>query len=259
MAIPESQSSVGRFPCPFCKELFKRVGNHLPYCKMRDDRDYSQFLAQKTLKKRSMESGKKAKCPKCNRSFARLDTHLKRSATCREIATQPSCASTSETIISNSFQSQNSTENAIFFTPQNSNLSAAMSAASVGLPLTTGTCHTDPQIRQHLKLPNTAEGWEEANTHFEKVLVPAVMAAASPKEKNRILVEGVYMYFATTQGTKKIKVPRKRLKGRKMWQGRNSGRLESKVFLLKPYNHLHKNSSPWSYPQPTKDGISGHS
>ena len=59
--------------CPFCTKVFKRVGNHLPHCKQRNGRDYSQFLTQKTLKKREPRSGKKARCPKCSKTFSRLD------------------------------------------------------------------------------------------------------------------------------------------------------------------------------------------
>ena len=43
----------------------------------RNGRDYSPYLAKKTLdKKAKSELPKKSRCPKCHRLFLRLDTHL---------------------------------------------------------------------------------------------------------------------------------------------------------------------------------------
>ena len=75
--------------CPFCEKVFKRVGNHLTHCKERRDRDYSAYLAKKTLDKRTRVTTKKA-CPKCHRMFTRLDTHLKHNAICKSIPYRPS-------------------------------------------------------------------------------------------------------------------------------------------------------------------------
>ena len=69
--------------------MFKRVGNHLPHCKQRDGKDYTQYLAPKTLKNKS-QSRKKAKCPKCDKYFVRLGTHHRNSALCRSIPSLPS-------------------------------------------------------------------------------------------------------------------------------------------------------------------------
>ena len=77
--------------------------------------------------------------------------------------------------------------------------------------MTTDTPHCQVQVKQHLHLPNTNQGWEEANFYFAASLIPAVVAAPSPEEMNQVLVEGVYNYFATTHGTKKIRVQKKKL------------------------------------------------
>ena len=62
-------------PCPFCNIYFKSVGNHLRHCKYRNGRDYSQYLAPKTLAKRSQKR-KKMLWPKCKKLFVRLGTQL---------------------------------------------------------------------------------------------------------------------------------------------------------------------------------------
>ena len=85
MATPAEQRPNTACPtCPFCEKGFKRLGNHLPHCKERQGRDYSAYLSQKTLDKRSTTT--KKFCPKCHRKFLRLDTHLKNSATCKSIS-----------------------------------------------------------------------------------------------------------------------------------------------------------------------------
>ena len=71
----------------------------------------------------------------------------------------------------------------------------------IELPLTTNPHHTstvDTALKPHLKYPTSKEGWEEANIFFRTTLVPSVVAAPSPQEKNQVLVEGVYSFFANT-------------------------------------------------------------
>ena len=80
-------------PCPFCGLLFKRLGNHLQYCKQREGRDYTHLLSTKTMSKYNKAS--KSRCPKCLKFFKRLDTHLQKSAKCKHLgpadkSTQPS-------------------------------------------------------------------------------------------------------------------------------------------------------------------------
>ena len=70
--------------CPFCGQYFQGLGNHLQHCKDRQGRDYSQYLSQKILQKKTRK--KKEICPKCQKAFLRLDTHLKNSTFCRTIS-----------------------------------------------------------------------------------------------------------------------------------------------------------------------------
>ena len=39
--------------CPFCSQYFQGLGKHLQHCKDRQGRDYSQYLSQKTLQKKT--------------------------------------------------------------------------------------------------------------------------------------------------------------------------------------------------------------
>ena len=80
-------SVVVRSTCPFCQRCnLKRLGNHLPYCKERNGRDYSSFLSKKTLAKKARSSCKSQSCPKCHKRFSRLDNDLRIGATCRSVS-----------------------------------------------------------------------------------------------------------------------------------------------------------------------------
>lgn len=162
--------------CPFCSKPFRRVGNHLPHCKSRNGADYSCFLAKKTTNKRLSASRKK--CSKCNRTFKRLDTHLRNSAMCR-IVSDPRPAS---------FSSVSSYE------PRSIPATATEESA-----LEPATCSV---MRKHrLKLPKTTDEWAEANALLEQ-LVPKVLVEPDIQKKNDILCDGIYSVFASRFGTK---------------------------------------------------------
>ena len=71
--------------CPFCTREFKSLGNHLPKCKERHDRDYSSYLSKKTLDRKAKTGNSRKSCPKCHKKFLRLDTHLKNNPFCKSI------------------------------------------------------------------------------------------------------------------------------------------------------------------------------
>ena len=86
--VPAQTSSPPRnliAPCPFCGLYFKRLGCHLPKCKERRDRTYSAYLSRPPPRDREPRP-KRTECPKCHRSFRRLDTHLRVSAICRNLS-----------------------------------------------------------------------------------------------------------------------------------------------------------------------------
>ena len=82
--MAEQMSARVQRECPFCGLFFQGLGNHLQHCKDRQGRDYSQYFPKKTLQKKTRK--RKELCPKCQKSFLRLDTHLKNSASCRSIS-----------------------------------------------------------------------------------------------------------------------------------------------------------------------------
>ena len=68
-------------PCPFCNQLFKKLGIHLPHCKERRGKDFPMYLSRKTIQKKAGPASSKS-CPTCRKQFKRLDTHLWRSVQC---------------------------------------------------------------------------------------------------------------------------------------------------------------------------------
>ena len=79
--------------CLFCDKPYKRLRSHLQYCSMRKGRDYSICLSQKTL---NNSSNKSTPFPTCGKKFARLDVHLRCSATCKQQFGEPTSPTQSE-------------------------------------------------------------------------------------------------------------------------------------------------------------------
>ena len=225
-SAPQSSLIVGSAStCAFChKGGFKRLGNHLPRCPERKGRDYSLFLSKKTLSKRAKSSSCKFKfCPRCHKSFSRLDTHLRPSATCRSVPCPISVHSmphsTSEssscsTLPSNvPLQPSESTS----ITPQS--VSCPSGAADLD-PFPRPTCSTpqsatatfEPTPEPKSQLPHSAQEWQKANTFLAHDVVPRVLQASSIEDI--MLVEGIFNYFAATYGTKEKKRTCKRGKGK---------------------------------------------
>ena len=160
---------------------------------------------------------KKAKCLKCNKLFLRFDTHRRNSAMCKDISPLPSPTTSSSTnvCVTPPEPCQDLTLGGdSMHSLQNSNPAVrSPNDALVRFTQTTNTFHTPhpvPQVKEHIKLPRTSEGWEEADHYFSTTLVPAVIAESVLQEKYRILVEGVYAFFASAYGTRQIKVCKKR-------------------------------------------------
>ena len=163
-------------PCPFCNAMFKKVGNHLPHCRLRDGRDYSHLLAPKTSKKRS-QSMKKAKCLKCNQLFLRLDTHLRNSAMCKDISPLPSPITSASTNVCvtppQPCQDLTLGEDSMLSLQNINPAVRSPDDALVRFTQTTNTFHTPhhvPQVKEYIKLPRIPEGWEEADHYFSTTL-----------------------------------------------------------------------------------------
>ena len=187
-----STSHESASTCPFCaKTGFKRLGNHLPHCHQRNGRDYSSYLSDKTLKNSQPNSCKFKFCDKCHKRFSRLDTHLRTSATCRSVASPVSLPS-----------SLSGGNNSVPLLPTctSNHLHAPMSPG-----ISVQQTINDSEMKPRLQLPNSEQGWEEANTYFGQELVPQVLQAPSADTKHAVLADGVYSYFANTFGTKRMR------------------------------------------------------
>ena len=173
--------------CPFCMNHFKRLGNHLPYCKDRQGRDYSMYLSKKTQQK-SKKGGVRKTCTKCLKSFVRLDTHLKNSASCKYVPSLTSTLTEHQNPALNRPSSPRSEQDSH---PQN----ISHSGNCVNQHLNQHPSHTFSS-KASLLLPTTKEDWAKADEHFRDHLVPQILETTSVDEKNRLLVNGIYEYLA---------------------------------------------------------------
>ena len=135
----------------------------------REGQDYEAYLSQKTRSRREKHGGAKKKpCSKCGRFFARLDTHIRTSATCREILQSASDGSPASSAPSD---------------PQSEPL-------PVGSPLTISAVPL-----KRLRLPKSNEEWAEAD-HLLSAVALLVLQATTAEEKNARLCKGIYDVLA---------------------------------------------------------------
>ena len=182
-----SEQAAAARKCPFSdKTGFKSIGCHLPHCQKRNGRDYSMYLSAKTLSKKTAASHKF--CPKCHKRF----THLRTSATCKNIPSVPPIPAVTQTNY-----------------PQGSSNSDP-SAISKPDPAISNFTPLDYHHKPRVKLPPTQEEWEDANSYFSRVLVPQVLCETSPDSKNSRLSDGIYDFLANKYGTRQHSKRRRR-------------------------------------------------
>ena len=186
MSSPRTPTTT---PCPFCAGHFHRLGNHLRRCKQRGDRDYRAYLARKTQS--SSTSG--GVCSKCGRRFRRLDTHLRVSAKCRDIATR-----TQE--------------------PTPVTRPPPVTQTMNTISHTTRPQQPHPGILPSLKLPKSSEEWTEANRLLSAV-TSSVLQATTAEEKNICLCKGTYEVLASRVGTRPPPCPQRRRKSLRQYDG----------------------------------------
>ena len=184
--------------CPFCGQMFRGLGNHLPMCKERGDRDYSMYLSKKTLENRARGDSSRKTCPKCHKNFLRLDTHIKNSPFCK--STEKPSASLTPEPTTYPVPTESPSESPLLPESRPFQNHAEENSYST-VPL----ADNEPATKLPLILPTTLDGWSDADAFFTQQLVPSILSASSPDEKNKILVDGIYDYFAQTYGTRKQK------------------------------------------------------
>ena len=143
---------------------------------------------ERTQKKKSKKGGDTKTCTKCLKSFVRLDTHLKNSASCKYVSSLKSTLTEHQSPALNLPSSPRSEQDSH---PQN----ISHSGNCVNQHLNQHPSHTFSS-KASLLLPTTKEGWAKADEHFRDQLVPHILETISVDEKNRLLVNGIYEYLA---------------------------------------------------------------
>ena len=137
-------SSSRTTTCPFCGLSFQRLGAHLPRCNKRNGRNYSVFLSKRAVE--SKPGG--GVCPKCGCRFKCLDTRLRRSASCRTIASRENP------------KQRGAASPCTALPPMNNTSQSGVTTAPQPAD------HISPQdahiFKRPLKLPRAVEEWEEA-------------------------------------------------------------------------------------------------
>ena len=195
--------------CPFCGQLFVRLGGHLSRCKERQGREYTSYLAKHPTIPKTNQRGR---CPTCNRVFKRLDTHFRTSATCKRLVSSPHDSPCTAQLLS---QTMNTAPCAA---------QLPLNTVDIGTTVDTGTATPTLQLQpavsvpstlNHIQLPppfNMPKSDEDGKADYSSlgsILVHQVLAAKSVDDKNMVLCEGIYNHFSSKYGLRKTTHPRK--------------------------------------------------
>ena len=149
-----------------------------------------------------------ARCLKCGRLFQRLDTHLRVSATCRDVRQPPECLADTPTLemnvisgvdsisavasisnfcatlpgnLNSSLETTTTNQTATLGnhlnnntpSPRNSYTSPVHQRESKRITSDLPTSLLSPPIKDSLRLPSKFEDWEQADSYFRSALVPS--------------------------------------------------------------------------------------
>ena len=155
----------------------------------------------------------RAQCEKCGRRFQRLDTHLRVSATCRDVA-KPTEHLAATPSTSMNIVPPTAISNLHATLPGNLN-SVLETASAVATTIETATLETHlsetlPRLgfKNPLRLPKSPEEWEEADYLLSSV-TSSVFQASTAEEKNNCLCAGIYNIFSYRFGTRAPPRPQK--------------------------------------------------
>jgi hypothetical protein len=156
----------------------------------------------------------RGRCSKCGRSFKRLDTHLRVSATCRDVKEQQSAPPSSSMNIFPTANLNSVASHSNFSTTQPGNLNSSRETSAVSTAYRTANKDSSSPstlqlCKQSLRLPKSSEEWDEANLLLS-VITPSVLQATTIEEKNNILTNGIYDILAGRYGTRNPPRPKKR-------------------------------------------------
>ena len=139
--------------------------------------------------------------------FRRLDTHLRVSASCRDVSAAPGCSSAPPSSSSSAMNTVSCTGNSNsiasaelvatrcfeFHGNRNSNYSDASSSPVNASPALL--------FKLPLQLPRSSEEWEEADRLLSSVTL-SVLQASTAEEKNSCLCAGIYDVLSSRFGTR---------------------------------------------------------
>ena len=146
------QSTLQR--CSLCQKCFRSLGNHYKGCPERHGADYQHLLSQGTLTNKARGKTKKLPCPKCGKLFSRLETHLRRSASCKNV----------------------SLPNELSDPPPTHPVPAPPSPSSPAQPMPSArSSPPPPTLQPRTKLPSTPEQWSEVDSFILANITPAVL------------------------------------------------------------------------------------
>ena len=180
-------SQAAKSQCPFCETRFLSLGKHVRHCKKRDGRPYERYLSLATTRRPSKQkatSKPEQECPKCLKSFQRLDLHLRRSATC-----SPSARAGKMELANKSPQQQHSGP-ATCTQPT----SSTPSINTFQLNVLPGLIPTTITTLKHIKVPRSKDKktWLEMNMRIANEVTLRVFEARSLKDKSEVLTKGIY-------------------------------------------------------------------
>ena len=165
--------------CSFCQKCFKSLGNHYKGCPERHGADYQHLLSQGTLSNKARGKPKKLPCPKCGKRFIRLETHLRRSASCKNV----------------SVPDELSDPPPIHPVPAPSSPSSPVQpkppAAYRPLP---------PTLLPRTKLPSTPEQWSEVDDFTRANITTAVLQERDVNAMQHVITHGLYTFLVSRFG-----------------------------------------------------------
>ena len=160
--------------CSFCQKCFKNLGNHYKGCPERHGADYQHLLSQGTLSNKARGKLKKLQCPKCGKRFTHLETHLRRSASCKNV----------------SVPEELSDPPPIHPVPSPPSPSSPVQpkppAAYRPLP---------PTLLPRTKLPSTPEQWSEVDDFTRANITPAVLQERDVNAMQHAITHGLYTFL----------------------------------------------------------------
>ena len=149
---------------------------------------------------------------KCGRRFQRLDTHLRVSATCRDVRRQTEHLAATPSTSMNPTAISNLCATLRNFNSTLETATSAVATTNETAPLETHLSATSPRfgcnsLKNPLRLPKNPEEWEEAD--LLSSVTSSVFQASTAEEKNNCLCASIYNIISYRFGIRAPPQPQK--------------------------------------------------